>query len=64
MPASLLLDLDGTLMESSPGILAAFETALQDVRIAPVVPLDAPPICPLPRTDLQRITGQDDPKWT
>jgi phosphoglycolate phosphatase len=61
MPAGVLLDLDGTLIDSSPSILAAFKMALGDVGFSSVVPLDASLIGPPLRATLQRITGQADP---
>jgi phosphoglycolate phosphatase len=61
MPAGVLMDLDGTLIDSSPSILAAFEMALRCVGVAPVVPLDSSLIGPPLRATLQRITGRADP---
>jgi len=57
----ILFDLDGTLIDSAPSILAGFATVLARHAIEPQVPLDrnliGPPLLPT----LQRITGVDDP---
>jgi phosphoglycolate phosphatase len=41
MPPDILFDLDGTLIDSSPGILASFARVLAAQGLAPAVPLEA-----------------------
>lgn len=56
----VIFDLDGTLVDSAPAILAAFASALEQSKIVPTVPLDpaliGPPLVPT----LKRISGSDD----
>ena len=40
MPPDILFDLDGTLIDSSPGILASFARVLAAHGLTPVVPLE------------------------
>ena len=57
----ILFDLDGTLIDSAPSILAGFAAVVERHGVVPQVPLDhqliGPPLLPT----LARITGQDDP---
>ena len=46
MPPDILFDLDGTLIDSSPGILASFGRVLAAHGLEPLVPLDASLIGP------------------
>lgn len=59
---ALIFDLDGTLIDSAPSILAGFAAVVQRHGILPQVPLDnrliGPPLLPT----LQRISGEDDPR--
>lgn len=57
MITDVLLDLDGTLVHSAPGILGTFSTVLADAGITPVDAVDerviGPPLVPT----LQRLSG-------
>lgn len=54
---SLILDFDGTLVDSSPGILSSFTRTLTAHGIPPVVALDRTLIGPPLAATLARITG-------
>jgi len=58
---ALIFDLDGTLIDSAPSILAGFAAVVQRHGVTPQVPLDSrlvgPPLLPT----LQRISGVSDP---
>ena len=57
----ILFDLDGTLIDSAPAILASFREAFAQTGIAPVRAIDESVIGPpLPET-LQLLSGSDDP---
>lgn len=57
----ILFDLDGTLIDSAPAILASFREAFVQTGIAPVRAIDESVIGPpLPET-LQLLSGSDDP---
>lgn len=60
MLTHFLFDFDGTLIDSSPSILASFATALARLEITPVVALDQSLIGPPLRTTLRRLTGIED----
>jgi phosphoglycolate phosphatase len=60
-PHSILFDLDGTLIDSAPGILAAFGAALVRTGIRPAVPLDASLIGPPLPVTAATLLGRDDP---
>lgn len=60
-PHSILFDLDGTLIDSAPGILASFSAALQRTGIAPAVPLEASLIGPPLPVTAATLVGRDDP---
>ncbi len=57
---SLIFDLDGTLIDSSASILAGFAAALDDLKIAPKLPLTATVIGPPLRETLANLTGSSD----
>ncbi len=57
---SLLFDLDGTLIDSAPSILAGFKAAFQEAGIAPVVPLTSAIIGPPLVQTLANLTGGAD----
>jgi len=57
---NILFDLDGTLIDSSPGILAAYAEALRRERIEPLVPLAPKLIGPPMRTTVAQLVGSDD----
>ena len=57
MPCDILFDLDGTLIDSSPGILASFERVLAAHGLQAVVPLEASLIGPPLGETLRRISG-------
>lgn len=58
---TLMFDLDGTLVDSAPSILAGFAAVLRETGIRPVRPLDASIIGPPLRKTLANISGIDDP---
>lgn len=60
MPSDILFDLDGTLIDSSPGILASFQRVLDANGLRAVVPLEASLIGPPLGETLQRISGIAD----
>lgn len=57
MPADILFDLDGTLIDSSPGILASFARVLAAQGISPAVPLEASLIGPPLAVTLRQVSG-------
>lgn len=60
MPTDILFDLDGTLIDSSPGILASFERVLAAHGLQAAVPLEASLIGPPLAVTLRRISGIED----
>lgn len=60
MPPDILFDLDGTLIDSSPGILASFQRVLDAGGLRPVVPLESSLIGPPLGETLKRISGIED----
>ena len=61
MPQHILFDLDGTLIDSAPAILASFRDAFAQTGITSVCSIDESVIGPpLPET-LQLLSGSDDP---
>lgn len=59
-PASFILDLDGTLIDSAPGILGTFEQVLAAHRITPTRSIDASLIGPPLKLALRDMTGISD----
>lgn len=57
MPPDLLFDLDGTLIDSSAGILGSFERVLAMHGLAPAVPLTAALIGPPLAATLRQVSG-------
>lgn len=57
---TLIFDLDGTLIDSAPGILTCFRAVLAEHGIAPQLPLDARLIGPPLAETLVRLGGFDD----
>jgi phosphoglycolate phosphatase len=57
---TLIFDLDGTLIDSSASILAGFAAALDDLKIAPKLPLTATVIGPPLHETLANLTGSSD----
>jgi phosphoglycolate phosphatase len=57
----ILFDLDGTLIDSAPAILASFHDAFAQTGIAPVRAIDASVIGPPLTETLQLLSGSDDP---
>lgn len=57
---SVIFDLDGTLIDSAPGILACFDRILRDVGISPRLPLDSRLIGPPLRQTLKVLTGIEE----
>lgn len=60
MTMDILFDLDGTLIDSSPGILASFRRVLDAHGLRAAVPLEASLIGPPLGETLQKITGLAD----
>ena len=60
MATDILFDLDGTLIDSSPGILASFGRVLTAHGLAPVVPLEASLIGPPLAVTLRQVSGIAD----
>lgn len=56
----LILDFDGTLIDSSPAILATFEAVLRAQGITPVRPVERDVIGPPLLSTLQTLTGLTD----
>jgi phosphoglycolate phosphatase len=56
----VLLDLDGTLVDSAPAILTTLRAACASCGVTPLVPLDAALIGPPLRTMLERLVGEND----
>ena len=57
----ILFDLDGTLIDSAPAILASFRDAFALTGIAPVRAIDESVIGPPLTETLQLLSGSDDP---
>lgn len=57
----LIFDLDGTLIDSAPSILAGFEGALKQHHLQPVLPLNEKLIGPPLKETLKLLTGITDP---
>lgn len=56
---TVIFDLDGTLIDSAPGILTCFARILHDTGIKPLLPLDDKLIGPPLRQTLKMLTGRD-----
>ena len=54
----VLLDLDGTLVDSAPAILSALRGACVSCGVTPLVPLDAALIGPPLRAMIERVVGE------
>lgn len=59
-PTTLIFDLDGTLIDSAPSILACMESVVVDAGLSLVVPLEVNLIGPPLLVTLSRITGLSD----
>ena len=57
----ILFDLDGTLIDSAPAILASFREAFEQTGITPVCAIEASVIGPPLTETLQLLSGSDDP---
>ena len=57
---TLIFDLDGTLIDSAPSILACMESVVADAGYRPVVPLEVSLIGPPLLVTLSKITGLAD----
>lgn len=57
---AIIFDLDGTLIDSAPGILGAFAHAFSTCGLEPVVPLTSTVIGPPLRDTLRYLTGVAD----
>lgn len=60
MPPDILFDLDGTLIDSSPGILATFERVLAAHGLRAAVPLEPSLIGPPLAVTLRQVSGVED----
>lgn len=58
--SNIIFDFDGTLIDSAPGILAAFAATLREADISPCITLDASLIGPPLAEALMRISGSSD----
>jgi phosphoglycolate phosphatase len=58
--ADVIFDLDGTLIDSAPSILACFTAVLAEHRIEPVRPLTEALIGPPLRETLRQLSGVED----
>lgn len=58
---NMIFDLDGTLVDSAPSILAGFAAVVERHGLKPQVPLDSRLIGPPLMPTLARITGLEDP---
>ena len=56
----VIFDLDGTLIDSAPSILACMEQVIADAGLAPALPLQVSLIGPPLKTTLATITGLSD----
>ncbi len=57
----VLFDLDGTLIDSAPAILASYRQAFAAAGVTPVVPVDAAIVGPPLTETLQLLSGSRDP---
>jgi phosphoglycolate phosphatase len=57
---TIIFDLDGTLVDSAPGIIECFKQTLQEKNISPVISLDSCLIGPPLRETLQSLTGMTE----
>lgn len=57
---TILFDLDGTLIDSAPGILHSFKNVLTEARIEPLRSMDDSLIGPPLRQTMKSLTGLDD----
>jgi phosphoglycolate phosphatase len=62
-PTHLIFDLDGTLIDSAPAILAGFGAVLASAGLTPAVPLSEKLIGPPLLETLSRITASSDPEF-
>lgn len=58
----LIFDLDGTLIDSAPAILAGFDAALKRAGLTPALPLTKKLIGPPLLDTLSRVAASSDPK--
>lgn len=59
---TLIFDLDGTLIDSAPSILASLAKVLEEAGVAPRVPLDSGLIGPPLQETLSKLTGTQAPE--
>ncbi|MEI7429031.1 MAG: HAD hydrolase-like protein [Betaproteobacteria bacterium] len=60
--SSIVFDLDGTLVDSAPGIISSFRAVLSQAGISPTGPLDQSIIGPPLRKTLSLLTGSNESK--
>ncbi len=53
----IIFDLDGTLIDSAPGIIESFRVACEECSVKSAVPLDASLIGPTLMTTLEKVAG-------
>ncbi|MDY6982134.1 MAG: HAD hydrolase-like protein [Pseudomonadota bacterium] len=58
----IILDFDGTLVDSSPAILATFTSVLRARDVTPARPVDKEVVGPPLLQTLRLLTGSDDPR--
>lgn len=58
----IIFDLDGTLIDSSPSILAAFKGAFLKANLQPIKPLTPEIIGPPLKETLKNLLGENDPE--
>ena len=60
MFSHIIFDLDGTLVDSSPGIISSLESAFNTNNISSTVPFESAPIGPPLRETLLQMTSNSD----
>ena len=60
MAGPLIFDLDGTLIDSAPGILGSFDRAFKECGLRPKIPLDESVIGPPLDKTLRDLSGSED----
>lgn len=58
---AVIFDLDGTLIDSAPGILKGFELAFQSLNLRPAIPFSPSLIGPPLKETLSLLLGHEDP---
>jgi len=58
---TIIFDLDGTLVDSAPGILAGYKLAFDECCLQPTIPLESSLIGPPMRETMAMVAGISDP---